>query len=58
MRKDAYPYAFGVIAIDGGDGARVCGNLVGTAIEELRIGQRMRAVFTLGERALPSFERE
>jgi uncharacterized OB-fold protein len=57
MQEDAYPYAFGVIEVDGGDGARVCGNLIGMPLEDLKIGQRMRAVFEPGERMLPSFER-
>lgn len=53
--ENAYPYAVGVVAIDGGRGARVAGNVVGVAPSEIRIGMRVRAEFVPGERALPMF---
>jgi uncharacterized OB-fold protein len=54
--EDAYPYAVGVVAIDDGHGARIAGNLTGVAHDQIRIGMRVRAVFSPGERVLPDFE--
>jgi uncharacterized protein len=54
----AYPYAVGVVEIDGGDGARIAGNVTGIPVEEIRIGMRVQAVFVDGEPALPDFEPE
>lgn len=45
----------GVVEIDGGEGARIAGNI--TAIEpgDVRIGMRVNAVFSPGVAALPDF---
>jgi uncharacterized OB-fold protein len=50
-----YPYVVGVVEIDGGEGARIAGNVVGVAPGDVEIGMRVRAVFTPGEAALPDF---
>jgi uncharacterized OB-fold protein len=50
--EDAYPYAVGVVEIDGGRGARLPGNIVADSIA---IGMPLRAEFQDGERALPVF---
>ncbi len=54
--EDAYPYAVGVVEIDGGEGARIAGNVTGIALPDIAIGMRVRAVFTEGEAILPDFE--
>jgi uncharacterized OB-fold protein len=56
MQPDAYPYVIGVVTIDGGGGARICGNLVGAALESWSVGARVRASFAPGEPVLPVFE--
>jgi uncharacterized OB-fold protein len=50
-----YPYTVGVVEIDGGEGARIAGNVVGIPTEDVEIGMRVRAVFAPGETALPDF---
>jgi uncharacterized OB-fold protein len=54
----AYPYAVGVVEIDGGSGARIAGNIIVEPMSEIAIGMRLRAEFVDGERALPLFVRE
>jgi uncharacterized protein len=53
--EKAYPYAVGVVEIDGGRGARVPGNLVDLPPEGIAIGMRVQARFEDGVRALPVF---
>ncbi len=53
--EEAYPYAVGVVEIDGGRGARIAGNVVGLPLEEIQIGMRVDARFVPEERALPLF---
>ena len=53
--EDAYPYAVGVVEIDGGRGARIPGNIVDVSPAKIRIGMRVDAQFVPGERALPMF---
>lgn len=50
-----YPYAIGVVEIDGGRGARIAGNVVGLPTGQIGIGMRVEARFVPGERALPVF---
>lgn len=52
--EDAYPYAVALVEIDGGEGSRIAGNLVGVSEEEIEIGMRVEAVFGEGP-ALPEF---
>jgi len=53
--EDAYPYAVGVVEVDGGRGARIAGNVVGVPTDRIQIGMRVEARFVEGERALPLF---
>jgi uncharacterized OB-fold protein len=50
-----YPYVVGVIEIDGGEGARIAGNIVGLEPDRVRIGMRVRAVFSSAAAELPDF---
>jgi uncharacterized OB-fold protein len=50
--EDAYPYAVGVVEIDGGNGARIPGNII---VDRPVIGMRLRAEFQPGEQGLPVF---
>jgi hypothetical protein len=52
----AYPYAVGLVEIDGGGGARIAGTLNGIPVSDLRVGLRVRAVLGVGEAVLPDFE--
>jgi uncharacterized OB-fold protein len=53
--ETGYPYAVGVVEIDGAQGARIAGNLVGMPLDDIAIGMRLRAVFEPGEARLPDF---
>jgi len=53
--ETSYPYAVGVVEIDGGRGARIGGNIVGVPHDQIQIGMRVRADFVPAERALPLF---
>jgi uncharacterized OB-fold protein len=55
MKESPYPYAIVLVAIDGGGGARVCGNFAGASAPEVRVGMRVKANFSAGKRQLPSF---
>lgn len=54
----SYPYAVGIVEIDGGGGARLAGMLTGVEPHRIRVGMRVRAVFRPGEAMLPDFEPE
>jgi uncharacterized OB-fold protein len=53
--ESVYPYAVGVVEIDGGRGARIGGNIVGIELDQIEIGMRVQAQFVPDERALPLF---
>jgi uncharacterized protein len=51
----AYPYAVGLVEVDGGEGARIAGNVVDVPPEGIEIGMRLRARFLAGEKVLPEW---
>ena len=53
--EPAYPYAVGLIELEGGEGARIAGNVVGIPVDEVRIGMALEAVFRPGEEVLPEW---
>jgi uncharacterized protein len=53
---DRVPYAFAIVELD--EGQRLTSNIINSDVDQVRIGMRVRAVFSdqLGEYTLPQFE--
>ena len=43
--KDKIPYVIAIISVDGATGCNVQGNVVNCAAEDVRIGQKVRAIY-------------
>ncbi len=50
-----YPYAVGVIELDGTDGIRMPGAITGVPTDAVCVGMRVEAVFDAAETRLPEF---